>query len=140
MATKVVLKDIGNVLVVLPYYSTGAYGTWELPRVSRKETDAGEIVKQATGLDTQVLTLDSYTKSTSRGEDDTVLVAATRNRASISEGTFHCSMDVTSPMYPGHKFPLFVKAEFVPATKAVRMLKRSYAAIVTDAFGLSQDT
>lgn len=139
MMTKVIARKEGKILVVLPYYSNGAYGTWELPRGTQDVQYVADIVQKSTGIQAQMSVAGVQERVMERGDNEKFVYATfPRGTGDWDEGKFHCSIDVTNPAYPGHKFPLFVKAQFVEPDKAVRMLKRSYGDMASRMLGLGE--
>lgn len=129
----VVAKYEDKVLVILPYTSNGAYGTWVLPQVEDL-SEIGETLNRAIGYDGHVSNQMFDRLVTDNGKPEMVFIAV----ASLDkEPTLvHCSIDVADERYPGMLFPAYVQAQLVTPEKAVRMLKRGGANAVAQNFGI----
>lgn len=129
----VVAKYEDKVLVILPYTSNGAYGTWVLPQVEDL-SEIGETLNRAIGYDGHVNDVTYAHLATNDGKAEMVSFAT----ASLDkEPTLvHCSIDVVDERYPGMLFPAYVQAQLVTPEKAVRMLKRGGANAVAQNFGI----
>lgn len=118
-----------EILVVLPYFANGAYGTWVLPRQyaivqddPKSLTDlANDALYNAVNYDSG-LTLYGHSYS----EDGNVTVDVD---VDDTDWKFRCNTEVADKRYLGMKFPTYVQAQFVPIEKAVRMLRKSEAAL-----------
>jgi hypothetical protein len=132
---KVVATSRNKVLVVLPYTSAGGYGSWELPR--SVASSAKEVVKRAIDYDGRITEMETFTQSSPwNGEVSNVVRAVLHE---VDDSKFHCNIDVRNADFPKMVFPAYVQMQFVSPTKACRLLKKSYAAIVRQAFNLPED-
>lgn len=131
---KVVATFRNKVLVVLPYTSAGGYGSWELPR--SVASSAKEVLKRAIDYDGRITELEAFTQTMKNGEVNNVVSAILHE---VDESKFHCNIDVRNADFPKMVFPAYVQMQFVSPTKACRLLKKSYAAIVRQAFNLPED-
>lgn len=131
---KIVATSSNKVLVVLPYTSTGVYGSWELPRAVA--SSAKEVLKRAIDYDGNVSETGTFTQVTPFGSVNYVVQAELEKEPS----KFHCNIDARdAERYPRMVFPAYVQMQFVSPTKACRLLKKSYAAIVREAFNLPEE-
>ena len=132
---KVVATSRNKVLLVLPYTSAGGYGSWELPR--SVASSAKEVVKRAIDYDGRITEMETFTQSSPwNGEVSNVVRAVLHE---VDDSKFHCNIDVRNADFPKMVFPAYVQMQFVSPTKACRLLKKSYAAIVRQAFNLPED-
>lgn len=132
---KVVATYRNKVLVVLPYTSAGGYGSWELPR--SVASSAKEVLKQAIDYDGRITELGAFTQTMPWNGDVSNVVQGTLHE--VDDSKFHCNIDVRNADFPKMVFPAYVKMQFVSPTKACRLLKKSYAAIVRQAFNLPEE-
>ena len=125
---RVVAKVGEKVLIVLPYNSTGSYGSWELPKGLSSSTK--EILKQAIDNDLPVTDELSFECSTEDGSKFRI----TRCFMDEEPTKFHCNTDVKDyENYPGMVFPAYVQMQFVSPMKAQKLLKRFHAFVLSTA-------
>lgn len=129
----VVAKYEDKVLVILPYTSNGAYGTWVLPQVEDL-SEIGETLNRAIGYDGHVNDVMCVRLATDNSKAEMVSFATAY--LDKEPTLVHCSIDVVDERYPGMLFPAYVQAQLVTPEKAVRMLKRGGANAVAQNFGI----
>lgn len=132
---KIVATSNNKVLVVLPYTSTGVYGSWELPR--SVASSAKEVLNRAIDYDGNLAETRKFTQVTPNGNVNNVVQVELDD---VEQSKFHCNIDVKDfERYPNMTFPAYVQMQFVSPTRACRLLKKSYAAIVREAFNLPEE-
>lgn len=134
---KVVATSNNKVLVVLPYNSTGVYGSWELPRSVTDSTK--EVLKRAINYEGGLAEIKSFTQAMPNGNVSDIVHA----ELDSAPGTFHCNIDVKDvekyPDFPDMIFPAYVQMQLVTPAKACKLLKKSYATIVREALNLPEE-